>query len=47
MSRNHASIRMDKELNQIIISDAQSKFGTLLLLKTPIEVPELAKKLQL
>lgn len=40
VSRCHSLIRLDSLNNQVILSDYHSKFGTLVLLKQPIQVTE-------
>ena len=45
VSRNHATLTAKLETGQLLLRDGKSKFGTLVLLKKPIEVKE--KKIQL
>ena len=39
VSRCHSLIRLDSINNQVILSDYHSKFGTLLLLREPLQIP--------
>lgn len=39
VSRCHSLIRLDPINNQVILSDYHSKFGTLLLLREPLQIP--------
>ena len=40
VSRCHSLLRYDSINNQVILSDYHSKFGTLVLMRQPIRVPE-------
>ena len=40
ISRNHAILKYDKEKGTILIRDLKSKFGTLVLIKKPLEIKE-------
>jgi len=41
VSRCHSLLRYDSINNQVILSDYHSKFGTLVLLRQPLRIPEL------
>ena len=45
VSRNHAKLKYNKEDGTILLRDLKSKFGTLVLIKKPLEIKE--KKIQL
>ena len=40
VSRCHSLLRYDSINNQVILSDYHSKFGTLVLLKHPVKIPD-------
>lgn len=40
VSRSHALLKYDKETGRLLLRDLKSKFGTLVLLKRPIEIKE-------
>ena len=40
VSRNHAKLKYDKDKGTILLRDLKSKFGTLVLIKKPLEIKE-------
>ena len=40
VSRNHACLKYDYESGKLLIKDLKSKFGTLILIKKPLEIKE-------
>lgn len=47
VSRSHASLKYDALTGKLLLKDLKSKFGTLVLLKRPIEIKEAKIHLQI